>query len=57
VFITIIVLILEDTQLYSEPWVQDTMLLGYAENIRDFVTELFLDYYEPLETQIFKKGI
>jgi len=57
VFITIIVLILEDTQLYNEPWVQDAMLLDYAESIRDFVTELFLDYYEPLETQIFKKGI
>ena len=57
VLITIIILILEDTRLYSEPWVQDAMLLNYAENIRDFVTELFLDYYEPLKAQILKKGI
>ena len=57
VLITIIILMLEDTRFYSEPWVQDAMLLEYAESIRDFVTELFLDYYEPLETLISKKGI
>ena len=57
IFITIIILILEDTGLYGDPWVQDAILLEYAENIRDFVTKLFLDYYEPFETQMFKKGI
>ncbi len=56
VLITIIILILEDTRLYSEPWVQDAMLLEYAENITDFVTKLFLDYYEPAETLMFEKG-
>ena len=56
VLITIIILILEDTRLYSEPWVQDAMLLEYAENISDFVTKLFLDYYEPAETLMFEKG-
>ena len=57
ILITIIILILEDTGLYGDPWVQDAILLEYAENIRDFVTKLFLDYYEPFETQMFKKGI
>ena len=57
ILITIIILILEDTGLYGDPWVQDAMLLEYAENIRNFVTKLFLDYYEPFETQMFKKGI
>ena len=57
VLITIIILILEDTRLYSEPWVQDAMLLEYAENIADFVTKLFLDYYEPVEILMFQKGI
>lgn len=56
VLITIIILILEDTRLYSEPWVQDAMLLEYAENITDFITKLFLDYYEPAETLMFEKG-
>ena len=57
VFIAIIILILEDTRLYSEPWVQDAILLEYAENITDFVTNLFLDYYEPVETIMFEKEI
>ena len=56
VLITIIILILEDTGLYGEPWVQDAMLLEYAENITDFITKLFLDYYEPAETLMFEKG-
>ena len=56
VLITIIILILEDTRLYSEPWVQDAILLEYAENISDFVTKLFLDYYEPAEILMFEKG-
>ena len=56
VLITIIILILEDTSLYGEPWVQDAMLLEYAETVRDFVTKLFLDYYEPFEAQMFKSG-
>ena len=33
------------------------MLLEYAENIADFVTKLFLDYYEPVEILMFQKGI
>ena len=57
VFIAITILILEDTRLYSEPWVQDAILLEYAENITDFVTNLFLDYYEPVETIMFEKEI
>ena len=57
VFIAITILILEDTRLYGEPWVQDAALLEYAENITDFVTNLFLDYYEPLETIMFEKEI
>ena len=57
VFLAIIVLILEDTRLYSEPWVQDAILLEYAENITDFVTNLFLDYYQPVETIMFEKEI
>ena len=56
VLITIFILILEDTRLYSEPWVQDAMLLEYAENIVDFVSNLFLNYYEPVETLMFEKG-
>ena len=57
VLITIIILILEDTRLYSESWVQDAMFLEYAEFITDFVSNLFLDYYEPVEVLIFEKGI
>ena len=57
VFIAITILILEDTRLYSEPWVQDAIFLEYAENITDFVTNLFLDYYEPVETIMFEKEI
>ena len=57
VFIAIIVMILEDTRLYSEPWVQDAIFLEYAENITDFVTNLFLDYHEPVETIMFEKEI
>ena len=57
VLITIIILILEDTRLYSEPWVQDAILIEYAENITDFVTKLFLDHYEDVETLMFEKGI
>ena len=57
VLITIIILMLEDTRFYSEPWVQDAMLLEYAEDIRDFVSSLFLDYYEPFENLMSKKWI
>ena len=57
VLITIIILLLEDTKFYSEPWVQDAMLLEYAENITDFVTNLFLDYYDPVEPIMFEKEI
>jgi len=57
VFIAITILIIEDTGLYSEPWVQDAIFLEYAENITDFVTNLFLDYYEPVETIMFEKEI
>ena len=56
-FVAITILILEETRLYSEPWVQDAILLEYAEKITDFVTKLFLDYYEPFETIMFEKEI
>jgi hypothetical protein len=36
---------------------EDAMLLEYAENIADFVSNLFLNYYEPIETLMFEKGI
>jgi membrane protein required for colicin V production len=48
VLITIIILILEDTRFYSEPWVQDAMLLEYAENISDFFYDLFLEHYNQI---------
>ena len=48
VLITIIILILEDTRFYSEPWVQDAMLLEYAENISDFFYNLFLEHYSQI---------
>jgi len=48
VFITIIILLLEDTRFYSEPWVQDAMLLEYAENISNFFYNLFLEQYNQI---------
>ncbi len=48
VLITIIILLLEDTRFYSEPWVQDAMLLEYAENISDFFYNLFLEHYNQI---------
>ena len=48
VLITIIILLLEDTRFYSEPWVQDAMLLEYAENISDFFYNLFLEQYNQI---------
>ena len=48
VLITIIILILEDTRFYSEPWVQDAMFLEYAENISDFFYNLFLEQYNQI---------
>ena len=48
VLITIIILILEDTRFYGETWVQDAMLLEYAENISDFFYNLFLEHYNQI---------
>jgi membrane protein required for colicin V production len=48
VLITIIILLLEDTRFYSEPWVQDAILLEYAENISDFFYNLFLEHYNQI---------
>ena len=48
VLITIIILILEDTRFYGETWVQDAMLLEYAENISDFFYDLFLEHYNQI---------
>ena len=48
VLITIIILLLEDTRFYSEPWVQDAMLLEYAENISDLFYNLFLEHYNQI---------
>jgi membrane protein required for colicin V production len=48
VLVTIIILILEDTRFYGEPWVQDAMLLEYAENTSDFFYNLFLEQYNQI---------
>lgn len=48
VLITIIILILEDTRFYNEPWVQDAMFLEHAENISNFFYNLFLEQYNQI---------
>ena len=39
-------LILEDTELYAEPIIQDAVFLEEAEQVKEFFYNLFLQYYK-----------
>ena len=45
VFICLLMLILEDTELYVEPINQDAVFLEEAEQVKEFFYNLFLQYY------------
>ena len=45
VLICLLMLILEDTQLYAEPIIQDAVFLEEAEQVKEFFYNLFLQYY------------
>jgi len=45
VLICLLMLILEDTQLYNEPIIQDAVLLEEAKQVKEFFYNLFLKYY------------
>ena len=45
VLICLLMLILEDTQLYNEPIIQDAALLEEANQVKEFFYNLFLKYY------------
>ena len=45
VLICLLMLILEDTELYSEPIIQDAVFLKEAEQVKEFFYNLFLQYY------------
>ena len=45
VLICLLMLILEDTQLYNEPIIQDAALLEEAKQVKEFFYNLFLKYY------------
>ena len=45
VFIAMIILFLEDTDFYTEPMIQQAVLLEQAEEIADFFYNFFLEYY------------
>ena len=45
VLICLLMLILEDTELYSEPIIQDAVFLKEAEQVKEFFYNLFLKYY------------
>ena len=45
VLICLLMLILEDTQLYAEPIIQDAVFLKEAEQVKEFFYNLFLQYY------------
>ena len=36
VFVALIILVIEDTPFYNNAWIQESILLGYAETISDF---------------------
>ena len=36
VFVALIILVIEDTPFYNNAWIQESILLGYAEMISDF---------------------
>ena len=46
VLICLLMLILEDTELYAEPIIQDAVLLEEAEQVKEFFYNLFLQYYK-----------
>ena len=45
VLICVLMLILEDTELYAEPIIQDAVFLEEAEQVKEFFYNLFLQYY------------
>ena len=45
VLICLLMLILEDTELYAEPIIQDAVFLEEAEQVKEFFYNLFLKYY------------
>jgi membrane protein required for colicin V production len=40
IFIALIILVIEDTPFYNDSWIQDSILIGYAE----IVSDLFLNF-------------
>ena len=46
VLICLLMLILEDTELYAEPIIQDAVFLEEAEQVKEFFYNLFLQYYK-----------
>ena len=45
VLICLLMLILEDTELYAEPIIKDAVFLEEAEQVKEFFYNLFLQYY------------
>ena len=45
ILIAILILFLEDSGQYNEAWVQNAILLEYAENISDFFNNIFIEHY------------
>ena len=45
VLICLLMLILEDTELYAEPIIQDAVFFEEAEQVKEFFYNLFLQYY------------
>ncbi|MBT3993863.1 MAG: CvpA family protein [Gammaproteobacteria bacterium] len=45
ILIAILILFLEDSGQYNEAWVQNAILLEYAENISDFFSNIFIEHY------------
>ena len=45
VLICLLMLILDDTELYAEPIIQDAVFLEEAEQVKEFFYNLFLQYY------------
>ena len=46
VLICLLMLILQDTELYAEPIIQDAVFLEEAEQVKEFFYNLFLQYYK-----------
>ena len=46
VLICLLMLILEDTELYAEPIIQEAVFLEEAEQVKEFFYNLFLQYYK-----------